>query len=82
MLDFQSLIKYLIQGLAVGVAIYFVLRDRIQTQEILTIALVAAAAYAILDTFAPTVGLGARLGTGVGLGMSMIPEGYEQPEEE
>jgi hypothetical protein len=80
--DLKSLIKYLLQGLAVAVAIYFLLRDRIQTQEILTVALAAAAAYAILDTFAPVAGLGARLGTGIGLGMSLIPEGFEGEEED
>lgn len=80
MLDLASLIRYVVQGLAVAVAIYAVLRDRVQTQEILTIGLAAAAAYAVLDTFAPTVGVGARLGTGIGLGMSLIPEGYEDQE--
>jgi len=79
--DFKSFIKYLIQGFAVALAIYFILRDRIQTQEILTIALVATASYALLDTFAPLAGLGARLGTGIGLGMSLIPEGFEEEEE-
>jgi hypothetical protein len=78
MLDLASLIRYLVQGMAVATAIYFVLRDRVQTKEILTIGLAAAAAYAVLDTFAPSVGVGARLGTGIGLGMSLLPEGYEQ----
>lgn len=72
MIDTRDLIKYLIEGLAVGVVAYMVMRDRISQQEILTIAATAAAVFAILDQFSPTVGLGARLGTGVGVGMQLM----------
>ena len=77
MLDLQSLVKYFVQGLAVAVASYLVMRNQIKTEEILVIALTAAAVYSVLDTYAPALGVGARLGTGVSLGMKLVPEGYE-----
>jgi len=70
----EALIKYLLEGLAVALASYLVLQVRVTPEEILTISLTAAAAFAVLDSLAPTVAIGARLGTGLGLGGNLIPE--------
>lgn len=78
MFDTRQIVKYLIEGLAVGVVAYMVMRDRISQQEILTVALTAAAVFAVLDNFSPSVSLGARLGTGVGLGMKLVGGGDEE----
>ena len=75
MIDTSQIIKYLIEGLAVGVTAYMIMRNKITQQEVLTIALTAAAVFAVLDNFSPSVSLGARLGTGFGLGAKMLGGG-------
>ena len=72
MLDFSGAIKYLIEGIAVGAVAYMILRNRLSQQELITLVLTTAAVFAILDQFSPSVSLGARLGTGVGLGLKMV----------
>jgi hypothetical protein len=42
---------------------------------VLTIALVAAATFALLDMFAPSIGQSARLGAGLGVGAWQCPYG-------
>jgi len=76
MLNSQDIVKYLTEGLAVAVASYVILRDRVKQEEIFMIGLTAAVAFAVLDQFAPAIGAGGRLGAGIGLGMKMIPSGY------
>ena len=77
MFNMQALMKYALEGLAVAVVSYMILRDRVSQEEVLTIALTAAAAFAVLDALAPTVGIGARLGTGMSLGGKLVPEGFQ-----
>lgn len=69
---FPTLLKYLLEGLGIGLAAWIVMRDRINLTEILIIALTGAALFAVLDTFSPLVGTGARFGTGFGLGTKLI----------
>lgn len=78
MLNLQSVIRYLIQGLAVATVAYLVLRNQIDQQDILKIAALTAVSFAILDQFAPGVSLGAPLGTGVGLGMKLTGGAEEE----
>lgn len=78
MFNVQALLKYVLEGLAVAIVSYMILRDRISKEELLTIALTAAASFAVLDALAPTVAIGARLGTGFGLGGKLVPEGFRQ----
>ena len=68
----QRAIKYLVEGLAVAVAAYYIPRKKMNLQEIAIIALTAAASLAILDLLAPLVGHGARHGAGFGIGASMV----------
>jgi hypothetical protein len=68
----QRAIKYLVEGLAVAVAAYYIPRKKMNLQEIAVIALTAAATLAVLDHLAPTVGLGARQGAGFGIGASLV----------
>ncbi len=65
-------IKYLVEGLAVAVAAFYIPRKKMSLQEIAVIGLTAAAALAILDLLAPTVGHGARHGAGFGIGASLV----------
>jgi hypothetical protein len=72
MLDIQSLIKYLLEGVAVAVAAFYLTKKRSNPQEIFMIALVAAATFLILDQFAPGVASGARQGSGFGIGFNLV----------
>ena len=65
-------IKYLVEGLAVAIAAYYIPQKKMNLQEVAIIGLTAAAALAILDLLAPTVGAGARHGAGFGIGASLV----------
>jgi len=79
MFSIENLVKYLLNGLGVALAMYVVMRDTVTQREILTTAITAAIFFAILDYFSPIAGLGARVGTGVSLGMKLV--GGEHEEE-
>jgi hypothetical protein len=68
----KRIIKYLIEGLAVGLVALIAPRKPLNVEEILVIALTAAAAFAILDSFAPSIGTSMRGGAGFGLGTSLV----------
>ena len=69
---FELYIKYLLEGIAVAVAAYFIPRKKVEISEIIFIALSAAATFAVLDIFAPKVGDGARKGAGFGIGANTV----------
>jgi hypothetical protein len=69
---FELYIKYLLEGIAVAVAAYFIPRKKVEISEIIFIALSAAATFAVLDIFAPKVGEGARKGAGFGIGANTV----------
>jgi ABC-type Co2+ transport system permease subunit len=65
-------IKYLIEGLAVAMCAYIVPKKQLNVEEIVLLALVAAATFSILDVFIPAMGASARGGAGFGLGSNLI----------
>ncbi len=65
-------IKYLVEGLAVAAAAYYIPRKKMNLQEIAMIAVTAAASLAVLDLLAPSVGAYARHGAGFGIGASLV----------
>lgn len=74
-------IKYLLEGLAVGIAAALIPKKNLAVQEIIVIALSAAATFALLDIFAPRVGDGARKGAGFGLGAQTVGWPLERFED-
>ncbi len=68
----NRLLKYLIEGLAVAIAALFIPRKTIPIDEVATLALVAAAVFALLDAFVPSVGVTARQGAGFGIGANLV----------
>lgn len=69
---FKRALKYLFEGLAVAfVALYFT-RGKLDIKDSIILGITAAFVFAILDTFAPTVSLGARFGAGFGIGQTMF----------
>jgi len=82
MFDFNELvkraIKYLIEGLAVAVVALLIPKKALNVEEIVIIALVAAATFAVLDVFVPAMGSSARNGAGLGIGFNLVrfPGGF------
>lgn len=67
----RKIVKYLVEGLAVGVAAYMIPSKKLKLEEIGVLAVTAALVLAILDTIAPRVSGSARQGAGFGLGVSL-----------
>ena len=65
-------IKYLLEGLAVAVAMTIIPRKVPNLEEIVIVAAIAAVVFAILDLLSPSVGLTARQGAGFGLGANLV----------
>jgi ABC-type Co2+ transport system permease subunit len=71
--------KYALEGLVVAIAAYFFPGHKPDPEEVLLIALVAAATFAVLDLFAPSIGQSARLGAGFGVGANLVGFGAAGP---
>jgi hypothetical protein len=74
-LDFNELlkraIKYLVLGLVIAIVAYSIPKQRLRIEEIVVVGLSAAATFAILDIFAPSIGQAARTGAGYGIGLGV-----------
>lgn len=74
----KRIIKYLVEGLMVAIAAYAIPKRSLNIEEILLIALIAAATFSILDTYIPSMGVSARTGAGFGIGANIVkfPGGF------
>jgi ABC-type Co2+ transport system permease subunit len=74
----RRIIKYLVEGLMVAIAAYAIPKRSLNIEEIVLIALTAAATFSILDTYVPTMGVTARSGAGFGIGANLVkfPGGF------
>ena len=74
----KRIIKYLVEGLMVAIAAYAIPKRSLNVEEIVLIALTAAATFSILDTYIPSMGVSARSGAGLGIGLNMVhfPGGF------
>ena len=76
MFDFSELIKraikYIIEGIMVAICAYAIPKKSLNVEEVVIIGLAAAATFAILDTFSPSIGGSARSGAGMGLGFNLV----------
>lgn len=73
----KRLIKYLLEGFMVALAATVIPQRKngslaLNWAEIFLIALVAAATFALLDIFAPSISSTARQGAGFGLGATLV----------
>ena len=66
------IIKYILEGAMVGIAAYLIPKSKLSLEEVLTVALVAAATFSLLDLFSPSVSSSARFGVGAALGAGLI----------
>ena len=76
--EFKTGNKYLIEGLMVAIAAFAIPKRSLNLEEIALIALTAAATFAILDTYIPSMGVTARSGAGFGIGANLVnfPGGF------
>jgi len=74
----KRIIKYLVEGLMVAIAAYAIPKRSLNFEEIVLIALTAAATFSILDTYVPSMGVTARSGAGFGIGANLVrfPGGF------
>jgi len=68
----KRVIKYLVEGLMVSIAAYAIPKRSLNLEEIVLIALTAAATFCILDTYIPSIGVSTRSGAGLGIGLNMV----------
>jgi ABC-type Co2+ transport system permease subunit len=71
-------IKYLIEGLMVSIAAFAIPKRSLNFEEIIALALTAAATFAILDTYIPSMGVSVKQGAAAGIGFNLVkfPGGF------
>lgn len=76
MFDFGELVKravkYIVEGLMVAIAAFAIPKRSLNVEEVVMIALTAAATFAVLDVFIPSMGQSARGGAGFGIGANLV----------
>lgn len=65
-------IKYVVEGVAVALALVFIPKRPLPMDEILTVTIAAAAVFAVLDIFSPSMGVVSRQGAGFGIGAKLV----------
>lgn len=73
------IIKYVLEGSMVAIAVALIPSKKPSLEEVLTIALIAAATFSLLDMFSPSIGQSARLGAGLGIGLGVAQFPYPRP---
>ncbi len=68
----RKVVKYLVEGVMVAIAAYAIPKKALNLDEILLIALTAAATFSILDTYVPSMAVSARSGAGFGIGANLV----------
>jgi ABC-type Co2+ transport system permease subunit len=68
----KRIIKYIVEGLMVAIAAYVIPKKSMNLEEVACLALTAAATFAILDTYIPSMGVSARSGAGFGMGSNLV----------
>ncbi len=69
---FRRAVKYIVEGIMVGLAASLIPQKPLKVEETVLIALTAAATFSILDAFVPSVGVSARTGAGFGIGANLV----------
>jgi len=69
---FTRIVKYLTEGLVIGIVASILPSKSLSTQEVILLALTAASVFAILDLVAPATGSASRFGVGIVSGASLL----------
>ena len=74
-IDFSELlkraIKYIVEGIMVAIAAFAIPKKQLNVEEVVIIALTAAATFSVLDVFVPSMASSARGGAGFGIGADL-----------
>uniref|UniRef100_A0A6C0KFF0 Uncharacterized protein n=1 Tax=viral metagenome TaxID=1070528 RepID=A0A6C0KFF0_9ZZZZ len=65
-------IKYIVEGIMVAIAAFAIPKRSLKLDEVLLIALTAAATFSILDAYLPSMAVAARSGAGFGIGGNLV----------
>jgi|TARA_A100001015_G_C14866647_1_gene662613 ABC-type Co2+ transport system permease subunit len=68
----RRVVKYLVEGIMVAIAAYAIPKRSLNLDEVMLIALTAAATFSILDTYVPSMAVSARSGAGFGMGANIV----------
>lgn len=70
---FVRVLKYLVEGLVVGLAAFLIpAKGKMSMEEVVMLAVIGAATFSLLDTLAPSIGHTARQGAGFGIGANLV----------
>ena len=73
--DFSELvkraIKYIVEGIIVALAAYVIPKKSLNVEEVVVIALTAAATFSVLDVFIPSMGVSSRTGAALVIGSGL-----------
>jgi hypothetical protein len=64
-------IKYLVEGIMVAIVAFSIPKKNLNIEEVVIIGLTAAATFAILDVFSPSIGAASRNGVGMSVGFGL-----------
>ena len=68
----RRIVKYVVEGIMVAIAAYAIPKRQMNLDEVMLIALTAAATFSILDTYVPSMAVSARSGAGFGMGANLV----------
>ncbi len=68
----RRIVKYVVEGIMVAIAAYAIPKRQMNLDEVMLIALTAAATFSILDTYVPSMAGSARAGAGFGMGANFV----------
>jgi ABC-type Co2+ transport system permease subunit len=67
----KRVVKFLVLGCVVAVSALLIQR-KLKAEEVVMLSLVAAATFALLDMYAPTIAPHAHQGAGLGIGLGLV----------
>jgi hypothetical protein len=68
----NRVVKYLVEGLVIAAIALFLPKQSLRLNEVVMLAVTAAAVFAVLDLVSPSIAFTARQGAGFGIGANLV----------
>ena len=68
----RRMVKYLVEGLVVGLAAVIIPKKTPSLEEVVAIGITAAAVFSLLDVYSPSISAAARTGAGLAVGGGVV----------
>jgi hypothetical protein len=68
----NRVVKYLVEGLVIAAIALFLPKQSLRINEVVMLAVAAAAVFAVLDLVSPSIAFTARQGAGFGIGANLV----------